>query len=81
MERKREPYKSYIREFKLEAVKLMAESKRSSSEVAREQGIRRKQLYKRRDQLVEKGDHAFSGRGRPTKEKQSELTSLKQENT
>jgi len=34
-----------------------------------------------RDQLAQKGDHTFTGQGRPTNEKQSELTSLKQENT
>jgi len=81
MERKRKPYKTYTREFKLEAVKLMEASERPSSEVARELGVRRNQLYKWRDQLSQKGDHAFTGQGRPTKEKQSELTSLKQENT
>lgn len=58
----------------------METSERPSSEIARELGIRRNQLYKWRDQLAKKGDHAFTGQGRPTKDKQSELTSLKQEN-
>jgi len=44
MERKRKPYKTYTREFKLEAVKLMGASERPSSEVARELGIRRDHL-------------------------------------
>ena len=30
--------------------------------------------------IAQKGEHAFTGQGRPTKEKQSELTGLKQEN-
>lgn len=80
MQRERKPYKTYTREFKIEAVRLMETSNQPSSEIARELGIRRNQLYKWRDQLAKKGDHAFTGQGRPTKEKQSELTSLKQEN-
>ena len=81
MQKKRKPYKTFTREFKIEAVRLMETSDQPSSEVARELGIRRNQLYKWREQLAKKGDHAFIGQGRPTKDKQSELTSLKQENT
>ena len=80
MERKRKPYKIFTREFKIEAVRLMETSDQPSSEMARELGVRRNQLYKWRDQLAQKGDHAFTGQGRPTKEKQSELTSIKKEN-
>ena len=43
---KRKPYKTFTREFKLEAVRLMSESDRPSSEIAAELGIRRNQLYK-----------------------------------
>ena len=80
MERKRKPYKTFTREFKIEAVRMMETSDQPSSEIARELGIRRNQLYKWRDQLAQKGDHAFAGQDRPTKEKQSELTNLKKEN-
>ena len=77
----RKPYKTYTREFKLEAVRLMDESDRPSSEIAVELGIRRNQLYKWKEQLAVKGDEAFPmKRGRPRKENQSELTNLKQEN-
>ena len=77
----RKPYKTYTREFKIEAVRLMDESDRPSSEIAVELGIRRNQLYKWKEQLAVKGDEAFPRkRGRPRKENQSELTNLKQEN-
>ena len=77
---KRRPYKSYTKEFKLEAIKLMSESGRPASEIAMELGIRRNQLYKWQEQLGSRGDFAFAGRGRPKKEDQSQLSKLKQEN-
>ncbi|MCP4266575.1 MAG: transposase [Candidatus Brocadiaceae bacterium] len=52
MNTKRKPYKTYTKEFKLEAIRLMEESGRPSSEVAMELGIRRNQLYKWKDQLA-----------------------------
>ncbi len=81
MTRKRQPYKTYTKEFKLEAVKLMKESDRPASEIAMELGIRRNQLYKWSEQLNEKGDDAFNRtKGRPKKEDQSQVTTLRQEN-
>ena len=80
MKRKRKPYKLYTKEFKLEAVRMMEESDRPSSEIAMGLGIRRNQLYKWKEQLERKGAAAFSGRGRPRKETQSETSRLKQEN-
>ena len=77
----RKPYKTYTREFKQEAVRLMQASDRPASEIAMELGIRRNQLYKWKDQLAVKGEEAFPGKpGRPKKENQSQLKSLKQEN-
>ncbi len=79
---KRRPYKRYTTEFKREAVRLMRVSDRPSSEVAVELGIRRNQLYKWKEQLEKRGIDAFSGnRGRPLKENQSEVISLRQENS
>ncbi len=46
MNKKRRPYKTYTKEFKLEAVRLMREANRPASEIAMELGIRRNQLYK-----------------------------------
>lgn len=81
MTRKRKPYKTYTKEFKAEAVKLMEESDRPAAEIALELGVRRNQLYKWKEQLQAKGEQAFSDqRGRPKKENQSELTTLRQEN-
>ena len=77
----RKPRSTYTREFKLEAIRLMSESGRPSSEVATELGIRRNQLYKWKEQLEHKGAESLTGkRGRPRKEEQSELTTLRQEN-
>jgi len=55
MTNKRKPYKTYPREFKVEAVRLMTESGKPSSELAAELGIRRNQLYKWKEQLENKG--------------------------
>jgi transposase len=80
MTTKRKPYTTYSKEFKEEAVRLMESSDRPAAEIAMELGIRRNQLYKWKEQMENKGDKAFSGRGRPKKEDQSELTTLRQEN-
>jgi len=80
MTRKRQPYKTYTDEFKQEALRLMETSNRPASEIAMELGIRRNQLYKWKEQLEKKGTPESRGRGRPKKENQSELSTLKQEN-
>ena len=46
MTKTRKPRSMYSREFKLEAIRLMKESNRSSAQVAHELGVRRNQLYK-----------------------------------
>ncbi len=61
----RKPYKTYPKEFKLEALSLMEESDRPASEIAMQLGIRRNQLYKWKEQLAKKGGVAPSKRGRP----------------
>jgi transposase len=78
---KRTGYKTYTKEFKLEAIRLMSLSDKPSAEIAAELGIRRNILYKCKEQLESKGDAAFPiNTGRPLKEKQSEVLTLKQEN-
>ncbi len=72
--------KTYTKEFKLEAIRLMAKSERPSSEIAMELGIRRNQLYKWKDQLEKTGDVVSSKIGRPKKADQSETATLRQEN-
>ncbi len=76
----RKPYKTYTREFKLEALRLMEEFGRRPSEIAMELGIRRNQLYKWKEQLDKKGDVASAKKGRPRKEDESETAKLRQEN-
>lgn len=77
---KRKPYQTYTKEFKLEAIRKMQSSDRPTSEIAMELGLRRNQLYKWKEQLEKTGDVASSKKGRPKKENQSELTTLKAEN-
>ena len=79
MIRKRKPYNTYTKEFKLEAIRLMNESDRPASMIAMELGIRRNQLYKWKEQMTKTGDVASAKKGRPKKEDQSEVTRLKLE--
>jgi len=71
----------YSKEFKLEAVRLLEEENKPTSELAMELGVKRTLLYRWRDQLRNKGEKAFSNRpGRPTLDQESELTKLRREN-
>ncbi|VUD69447.1 hypothetical protein TDB9533_04817 [Thalassocella blandensis] len=80
MVQKRKPYKTYTKEFKIEAVRLMTESDRPSSEIAMELGVRRNQLYKWKEQLEKEGVADFATkRGRPKKEDESEVSRLRRE--
>ena len=79
MTRKRKPYQTYTKEFKLEALRLMEASDRPASEVAMELGIRRNLLYKWREQMANKGDVASPKKGRPKKSDQSETSKLQAE--
>lgn len=56
--------KSFTAEFKREAVRLLETSKKQPSDLARELGVRRNQLYKWKDQLSRRGAKAFPGHGR-----------------
>lgn len=80
MVNKRKPYTYFTKEFKQEAVRLLLVGDRPASEIALQLGIRRNQLYKWKEQLDIQGEQAFKGRGRPTKEEQSDISLLKQEN-
>lgn len=76
----RKPYQTYPKAFKLEAIRLLEESNRPASEIAMSLGIRRNQLYKWKEQMTQKGDVPSAKRGRPKKEDQSEMATLRQEN-
>lgn len=76
---KRKPYKTYSKEFKLEALRMMERSDRPASEIAMQLGIRRNQLYKWKEQMQKSSSGALVNQGRPRKEDQSEITQLRQE--
>jgi len=71
MSTKRNPYKTFTKEFKLEAIRLMEQSNDTPSEIAMQLGIRRNQLYKWKEQMIKKGDVTSAKRGRPKKADQS----------
>lgn len=54
----------FSREFKLEAIRMLAEGKKPAAELARELGIRRNQLYKWKETTDKDGSAAFPGQGR-----------------
>ena len=80
MTEKRKPYKTYTKAFKLEAIRMLAESERPAREIAMQLGIRRNQLYKWKEQMTKQGDVSSAKRGRPKKADQSEAARLRQEN-
>ncbi len=50
--------------FKLDALRLIQESDRSISDIARDLGIRRELLYKWKRELDADPEHAFPGKGK-----------------
>jgi len=71
--------KTFSKEFKLEAVRLLKKGDKPAAEVARQLGIPRNKLYLWRDEVDAHGDLAFPGRGRPTSDKDAEIARLKRE--
>jgi len=63
----------FSKAFKVEAVRLLEEGKKPVTDIARELGLRRNQLYKWKEQLDKKGESiAFPGHGRsPSVNKQA----------
>ena len=72
---------TYTAEFKREAVRLLERGDKPASMLALELGIRRNQLYKWQEQLKQRGETAFPGKGRrPNSESQSQrIHELEQE--
>ena len=56
--------KKYTSEFKREAVRLMESTEKPPSDLARQLGVRRNQLYKWKEQSDKRGAEAFPGMGR-----------------
>ncbi len=71
--------KRFTKEFKLEAVRLLAKGDRPAAELARELGINRNQLYKWQEEVTGRGEAAFPGHGRPVSDKDAEIARLKRE--
>lgn len=70
----------FSKEFKLEAVRLLALGQKPPTQLAMELGVARNQLYKWRDQLQTTGtEQAFRGPGRKPLDEQSEIERLKRE--
>jgi len=66
-----EPRRSFTREFKIEAVKLVTEQGRSFAEAARNLGIADNLLRKWKQALDAEGNQAFPGKGNlPTLEEE-----------
>lgn len=70
--------KQFPPEFKREAVQLLESGSRPGSEIARELGIARNQLYKWQTELRARGNTAFPGPG-ARKERTTEVARLKRE--
>lgn len=71
-------YRTFSREFKLEAIRLADESDKPVTQIARELGIRVNQIYKWKQTLESKSDSAFPGKGKQ-RGKDAEVTELKKE--
>ncbi len=68
-------YKTYTKEFKVEAIRLAEESDQPMTQVARKLGLRVNQIYKWPKQLEEKQGDAFSGKQTVT-DKDAEIQRL-----
>lgn len=71
--------RSFSAEFKREAVRLMRESGKPASVVARELQIPRNRLYKWAADLDTKGEDAFRGSGRRPSTSDDEVARLRRE--
>ena len=71
--------KKYEREFKMEAVRLLEASGQSASQLERELGIGKGNLWRWKRKFAADGEDAFPGHGRLTPE-QERLRQLEREN-
>lgn len=71
----------YSKAFKIEAVRLLDLGEVPVTQLARQLGIRWNLLYKWRDQLVSRGEFAFSGSGRRLRAEAGLLETAAEENT
>ena len=71
--------RSYTREFKVEAVRLVQSSKKTQTQIARDLGIADSTLHHWCKQFAEQGEQAFPGSGHQTAPEE-EIRQLKREN-
>ncbi len=71
-----ETQRKYSEEFKIEAIRLLEQGLKSGTEIERDLGIGRGQIYRWRMQLQENGIRAFPGNGNARDE---ELARLRRE--
>ena len=69
----------HTREFKVEAVRLLDQSGKPATEIARQLGVKRTLLYRWRDAVRLHGDAAFGGAGRRLTTPDDELIRLRRE--
>jgi transposase len=71
--------RTFSREFKLEAIRMLNAGGKKISDLSRELGVPRNALYKWRDELAQDGQEgAFPGTGRQSSQA-AELSALKKE--
>ena len=68
-----EPRKTYSRAFKLEAIRLAEQSDKTVTQISRELGIGKNQIYKWKQQLERHAQKAFPGKGRDTDDEPARL--------
>ncbi len=71
--------RSYTREFKIEALRLLETSGKSASQIERDLGIGQGNLWRWKRKLTQDGEYAFPGHGRLTPE-QERIRQLEREN-
>jgi transposase len=71
--------KTYTREFKLEAIQLAETSGRPITQIERELGLGKSQIYRWKRQLQREGEEAFPGKGR-LKAQDEVIRQLRREN-
>jgi len=70
----RKPRQTFSPEFKREAVRLLEQGHKESSQLARELGVRRNQLYKWKNEIDQHGETAFPGKGGRPKNSSADAT-------
>ena len=70
--------RTYDRQFKIDAVRLLKESGKTATEIADNLGIKRDLLSRWKKEIADETKKAFTGKGNPRDE---EVVRLKKENT